>query len=287
MIDELNHQFGINGEVWFEDLAERYPVVHISNQHAKASIALHGAHLIDYCSTDEKPLIFTSKAAIFREGKAIRGGIPICWPWFNNHPDKSPSHGYARISFWKLETVTRDENNTHLTFLLPARDDTGLSARLDFIIGKNLQLTLSSMNGGSSTQILSEALHTYLNVTDSRETEVQGLEGSAYIDTVGSETSGVQHGPLTFPDEIDRIYTSTNDLVILDQVKQNRIHLKKSNSQSTVTWNPGIQKGGAMADLLDQEIHSFVCVETANVRDQSMILPPGETHTMSLTITTD
>jgi len=280
-INQLTGQFGIDGEVWFEELADGYPVVRICNAHAKASIALHGAHLIDYCPADGKPVIFTSKAAIFREGKAIRGGIPICWPWFSAHPEKSPSHGYARISFWKLESATRDDQNIFLTFSLPVSDDTGLTAKLDFVIGKKLQLTLTSFNGGESTQTYSEALHSYFSVTDSRKAEVHGLDGCQFINTAGDESTGTQHGPLTFPDEIDQIYISEGDVTILDQC---RIHLAKSNSGNTIAWNPGLQKGGSMADLLDEEIHSFVCVETANVRDQSISLAPNQSHSITLTI---
>lgn len=284
--NQLTEHFGIENQVWFEELADGYPVVRILNRHAKASIALHGAHLIDYCPADEEPVIFTSKAAIFREGKAIRGGIPICWPWFSAHPEKSPSHGYARISFWKLESVSRDDDHTFLTFSLPVRDETGLSARLDFVIGKELQLTLTSFNEGKSAQTFSEALHSYFNVTDSRKTQVHGLDGCSYLNTVGAESTGIQNGPLTFSDELDQIYASDADVTIVDQVNQRRIHLAKSQSGSTIAWNPGLEKGGSMADLLDEEIHAFVCVETANVRSQSISLPPGESHSISLTLST-
>ncbi|BDS06696.1 D-hexose-6-phosphate mutarotase [Oceaniferula spumae] len=286
-INQLAEEFECQNEVWFEELATGYPVVRIQNAHAKASIALHGAHLIDYCQTDGKPLIYTSSAAVFREGKAIRGGIPICWPWFSAHPEKSPSHGYARISFWRLENVVCESNRTSLTFSLPAKNDTGLSARMEFVIGKTLQLTLTTTNDGESDLSFSEALHSYFTVTDSRKTHVLGLDGCSYIDTVGTESIGTQNGPLRFPDEIDQIYTTSEDVIIEDLVTQQRVHLTKTNSKNTITWNPGIEKGSSMDDLANDEIHDFVCVEAGNVRDHSITIPPGESHSISLTISTN
>ncbi|MBK1831589.1 D-hexose-6-phosphate mutarotase [Verrucomicrobiaceae bacterium R5-34] len=285
-INQLTERFGIENAVWFEEVAEGYPVVRIRNAHASASIALHGAHLIDYCPTAQDPVIFTSRAAVFREGKAIRGGIPICWPWFNAHPEKSPSHGYARISFWQLDSVSSGDDHTRLRFSLPPQDDSGLTAALEVVVGPELELTLTSHNSGTEPQTFSEALHSYFHVADSRRTEVLGLDGSHYINTVGEESLGIQQGALTFPDEIDRIYSSTSGLTIVDPDSDRRIQLAKSQSGSTITWNPGQEKGQAMSDLSDEQIHSFICVEAGNVREQSITLAPGDSHSITLTIST-
>lgn len=288
-VHQLSEQFAIEDEVWFEELAEEYPVVRIKNAYASASIALHGAHLTNFQPADQEPVIFTSQAAIFREGKAIRGGIPVCWPWFGAHPDKQPSHGYARISFWALEHVENLEDVTQLKFSLAPQakqTNSNLSATLEFHIGKDLQLTLQTRNLGDQTETFSEALHNYFHVTDSRQTHVHGLDGASYIDTTGEESTHTQQGPVEFTGETDRIYHSDRETVIEDLVSQRRIHVTKTGSQSTVVWNPGQDKGSAMGDLLDEEIHHFVCVESANVRNQSITPPAGETHALHLTIST-
>jgi len=285
-LDELSKRFGIKDEVSFENLSTDYPVVRISNAHASASIALHGAHLMDYCLNDEKPIIFTSKAAVFREGKAIRGGIPICWPWFGAHPNNQPSHGYARTSFWNLERTESSEEGTRLVFSLPPQGKSGLIAMIEFHIGKDLQLSLHSMNGGNKDEVFSEALHSYFTVTDARQTQVHGLDGASYIDTVGEESTHQQDGSVDFPDEVDRIYESSSEVTVEDLVNGRKIRVSKSGSDSTVIWNPGQKKGISMSYLLDEEISQFVCAESANVRDQSITLAPGENHILHLKIST-
>lgn len=286
-LDHLSEKLGLAGEVWFEDAAPGYPVARVRNAHATASVALHGAHLTDYCPHGGKPVIFTSSDAVFREGKAIRGGIPVCWPWFGAHPDGLPAHGYARTGFWTLEKTESREEGTRLVFSLPPQGHTGLAAMLEFHIGRDLRLSLQTMNGGDTETTFSEALHSYFAVADSRRTHVHGLEGARYIDTAGEESVHVQDGPVRFPGEIDRIYRSTDNTVIEDLVNRRRIRVTKTGSGSTVVWNPGQEKGASMADLADEEIHRFVCVESANVREQSITLAPGEQHTLHLRISTE
>lgn len=280
-VGQLSEQYGIANVVWVEDVADGYPIVRIRNQCAEASIALHGAHLIDYRRTGEAPVIFTSGDAIYREGKAIRGGIPVCWPWFGACEGK-PAHGYARTSFWTLQQVESIEEATRLIFTLPAREDCSLAAKLEFRIGKRLELVLTTTNEGDAPQTFSEALHTYFAVGDSRQTRIHGLEGTTYIDEVGETTTRTQDGLVTFPDEVDRIYQSDATVVIEDGASQRRIEIAKTGSRDTVVWNPGMEKGSAMGDLCDTEIHRFVCAESTNV--DAITISPGESHSLTLTI---
>ena len=285
-ICSLDENFTLFNEVWFEELAPDYPVVRIKNSYAQASIALHGAHLIDYHQHNEKPVIFTSKAAVFSEGKAIRGGIPICWPWFGAHSDGLSSHGYARTNFWNIIHVSSHEEGTRLIFELPVRGIDGLSATIEFFIGKKLHLALTTNNKGDVSQVFSEALHSYFSVEDSQQALVQGLEGCKYIDTVGKEEIRTQEGSIRFPDEVDRIFYSEADLVIDDCPSSRRIHILKTGSKSSVIWNPGMKKGSSMNDLYKSEINHFICAESANIREQRITLAPGESHTLTLTIFT-
>ncbi len=290
LITEL-HPFCIKDEIWIEEITPGYPMIHIRNAHATAAIALHGAHLTHHARLDELPIIFTSQAAIYREGTAIRGGIPICWPWFGSHPDPDknlPAHGYARTSFWKLVSTASDINGTHLTFSLPQKEGSALSAKIEFTIGKELTLRLISANRGDNDEIISEALHSYFTVDSAQQTQVLGLDGSHYADTtVQPPAMKQQSGPVDFPDEIDRIYSSATDLIIDDQGNSRRIIVKKSGGNSTILWNPGQEKGGAMADLLDEEITQFICAESGNVLKETITLAPGGTHTLSLTISSE
>ena len=282
----------IHGEVEMEEITPGYPMIQISNAHATATIALYGAHLTHYAHRAETPIIFTSKAAIYREGKAIRGGIPVCWPWFGAYPlsgsdpkENLPAHGYARISFWKLISTSSDSDGTRLTFSLPPTEGATLSATIEFIIGKELKIRLTSTNTGTETETISEALHSYFAVGDAKQTEVIGLDGCSYLDTtIQPPARKQQSGPIGFPDEIDRIYSSSDNLVVDDQTNQRRILVSKSGSHSSIIWNPGQEKGPLMSDLKDQEVTQFICAEAGNVNQESITLKPGSTHTLTLTI---
>lgn len=286
--DQQKDQFPKHPEMTVVELAVGYPAFVIENAYAKATIALHGAHLTEFTPHGESPIIFTSKDAVYREGKAIRGGVPICWPWFNAHPTDSslPAHGYARTSFWEFESVDSDKSGTTLVFTLPAGADmcSGLSVSLRFHIGKALTLALTTTNNGEEAELYSEALHSYFCVSDSRQAELQGVDGLSYIDTVGPESKRIQSGSLTFPDEVDRIYHHDTECFLIDLVDQREIQLSKTGSGTTIAWNPGVSKGEAMGDLANDEIQKFICVEAGNARDQSVTLEAGEEHTIRYTI---
>lgn len=284
----LQNELGKNTDITFTDLASDYPAIVVNNAHAKAVIALHGAHLIEYTPHHEEPVIFTSKAAIFQEGKAIRGGIPICWPWFNAHPNNTdlPAHGYARNRFWKLDRVDSYDSGTSLIFHLPRKEDEPLAAQLEMHIGETLILTLTTTNHGSEPETYSEALHAYFSVTDSRKAELHGLDGRRYINTVGEETRGIQEGILTFPDEVDLIFHNDEGATLKDLENNRQIYLSKTGSNTTIAWNPGKEKGSSMADLHESEIHQFICVEAGNARRQSITLAPKQEHTIQYHICT-
>jgi len=225
---------------------------------------LHGAHVIDYTPADQQPVIFTSKNAIYREGKAIRGGIPVCWPWFNAHPTDStlPSHGYARNAFWELlQTSSTDQLTTlSLRFI---KDD--LTAHISIEIGKTLNIKLTTTNTGQNN-------HT-----------ITGLEGADFLDTV-NQLPGKEKAPIQINEEIDRVYQGTSsDTIIQDHQWNREILIQKSGSQSTVVWNPWIDKSATMADLGNEEYQTFVCIETANALQDVYQVAPGGSHTMTTT----
>ena len=280
-----------NSDIRVEELTPGYPVIHIANTHATASIALHGAHLTHYAPLGEAPVIFTSQSAIYTAGKAIRGGIPICWPWFGAHPAPNsgnfPAHGYARTSFWELENTSSSSKGTRLIFTLPPPYNSPLRASLEILIGKTLELSLTTVNQSATPQTFSEALHSYFTVTDAHTTELLGLNGRDYINSATApETREQQSGPVHFPNEIDRIYTSTDGLTICDHEKNRCISIKKTNSRSSIVWNPGPIKGTALNDLHNDEIAQFICAESGNVREESITLPPQSSHTLTLNIST-
>ena len=267
---------------------EDYPVLEIENVHCKALIALHGAHLMDWTPLGEESVIYTSPDAIFREGKAIRGGVPICWPWFNAHPsdDSLPSHGIARNRFWTLRLVEETPNGTIVKMELKSSTETrgiwdhSFHATAEFFLGETATVSITTRNVGDQPFTVGGALHSYLQVSNISEVVLKGLDGKRYIDTVGGEAEHMQHGDVTVSEEVDRIYLGTSEEVVLKDRKR-EISITRSGSHSLVVWNPWIDKAESLGDLPNNAYKDFLCIEAANAREDVYELAPGEEHTLS------
>ncbi|MEO1857887.1 MAG: D-hexose-6-phosphate mutarotase [Rubritalea sp.] len=290
MAPTLSKKHLIPFELWYEDFAPGYPTIRISNAHASATIALHGAHVIDWIPRDQEPVIFTSREAIFTEGKAIRGGIPICWPWFGAHPnDQSmPAHGVARNRFWQLASSHSTEEFTEVTLQLNTQtidicqDDTSVS--LTIRVGQSLSLALKTTNNGNTPVTIGGALHSYFYVSDIGKTTLSGLENSTYLDALDGTTK-LQEGSIHFKSEVDTVYLQTDKTVVIhDPGFKRDITVEKTGSLSTVVWNPWTEKSKSLADLADDEFHDFVCVETSNALEDVYNLAPGAEHSLTATI---
>lgn len=277
---------------WVEG-SEAYPLLEISHPLCRAKVALHGAHLMEWTPAGHEPVIYLSPAAILREGKAIRGGVPVCWPWFNAHPGDAtqPSHGVARNRFWELTAARAADDGVHLSFTLPCTDSIraiwnhAFEVRLEMHLGARLQIRLTTRNTGDSTFPVSGALHTYFKVGDVRQVAVSGLDGTEFLDTtVTPWQSHRQTGEVTVSGEIDRIYASSADVVLEDPVLQRRLHIGKTGSASTVVWNPDVRKASGMGDLSAEEVTKFLCIEAANANAAAVTLAPGAEHTLSMTV---
>ncbi len=290
MAPTLSKKHLIPFELWYEDFAPGYPTIRISNAHASATIALHGAQVIDWIPRDQEPVIFTSREAIFTEGKAIRGGIPVCWPWFGAHPSDPtmPGHGFARNRFWQCIQSQSTEEFTEITLQLDTRaidiwqHDTDLT--LTIKVGKSLSLELKTTNNGTTPVTIGGALHSYFYISDIHEITLTGLEDATYLDTLdGAEKC--QNGPINFNAEVDSIYLLNDQPVdIQDPGFKRTIRVEKLGSQSTVVWNPWTEKSQALADLADDEFHDFVCVEPSNALEDVHTLAPGAQHCLSTTV---
>lgn len=274
----------IEGIISFEKLAAGYPVIRVTHPLADASIALHGAHVIDYTPADHKPVIFTSKEAVYKSGKAIRGGIPVCWPWFSAHPTDSslPSHGFARNKFWRLYSSAATAQGVTLVF---EYRHGSLDASLIVAIGSSLTVALHTKNISDRDEVVGGALHSYFNIGDINNVSLSGLDQVSYIDSL-TDTVETQQGDITFNAELDRIYTDTKDNVMInDPVLKRDILVQKTGSHSTVVWNPWIEKSASMGDLGNEEYNTFLCIEAANAGEDVHTLAPQQHHTLSTTIT--
>lgn len=293
---QLQQKFGIKNIISITEKALAYPVLNVGNKYATASIALHGAHVMEFQPKGQEPVLWLSRDAVYGEGKPIRGGIPICWPWFGGHLDrKLPAHGFVRNRFWQLESTDQLENGSTRVIMTTGDDaisrsmwDYHFRLRLTVVVGNALSLALEMENLGTSFFTITGALHSYFSVADVSKVDVLGLEGVEYIDSLLGKKHLTQTGPIHFGGELDRIYYPTRSNEILRDYQQNRdILLKKTGSRSTVVWNPWDAKADSMADFERGGYRNMVCVETANAAGDIVQLAPNETHMLGVTITAE
>ncbi len=290
----LNQKFGIAGQLEFAQDAGGLVIARINNQHAQASIALQGAHIMTFQPAGEQPVIWLSPAAKLVQGKSIRGGVPICWPWFGAHASESSfsGHGFARTVPWQVvSTEALADGSTRITFELPhssipsAQWPHACRTRNIVTVGKALTVELATENTGNTPFEIGEALHTYFAISDVSDMRITGLEGCTYLDKVGVAQSRTQQGAIQITSEVDRIYIDTAaDCLIEDLGLKRRIRIAKRGSRSTVVWNPWVEKAAKMGDFgSDTGYRGMVCVESANAVNNVVSVAPGATHSLHVT----
>jgi glucose-6-phosphate 1-epimerase len=282
------------------------PVLRVDGPAAWGEIYLHGATMTGWTPRGRKPVLFVSSGSRFTVDAAIRGGVPICFPWFGAraaHPE-SPSHGFARLSEWSLVGAKDDGKDVTVVLRLTDSDAAGGSAWphhfeavYTVVIGSRLSLSLTVTNPGDEAMVFEEALHTYLDVHDIRTTCLTGLEGTVFYDSLaapvpvpaGSHSPGEpdhspgEPDPVRFSGETDRIYLDSGArlLTVKDAEAGRSVQIAKEGSGTTVVWNPWIAKARSLPDLGDDDWKHLVCVEVSNIRDAAVRLAPGRSHTMT------
>jgi len=299
--NELNENYGLQGVLRFEEHGE-LTRARVTLSSCNAAVYLQGAHVTAWQPVGSEPVLFLSERSVFSPGKAIRGGIPICFPWFGGRSDggPGPSHGFARISPWELAFAalmpdSADGDRLQLTFILGPNE---LSRSLGFdsfrvayevMLGRKLTLRLTVANLGTAPLRFEEALHSYFEVADVRQAPISGLEGSEYLDKRdGGRAKHAPNGPLQMIEFSDRVFpASAHPISIEDQGNQRVIHVEKQNSATTVVWNPWAEGSASLGDLGPDEWRHFLCVEAANTATDAIVLEPGATHTMTVTISVE
>jgi glucose-6-phosphate 1-epimerase len=291
----LNERFAVPRTVSFDAGVGGLTRAIVTTPAAEAHIYLHGAHVTHYRPAGQEPVLFLSPHSRFEAGKAIRGGVPIVFPWFGaraGHPS-APDHGFARISAWAVEAADRSHDG--LVSLLLALEpseatramwapDFRIAARVE--IGAELAIALEVENRSAESFAFEEALHTYLQVGDAAQASITGLEGTSYLDkTDGFRRKTLGAEPLRLTAETDRVFLDTRGPhEVMDPLLGRRLILEKRGSGNTVVWNPWREKSAAMADLGADQWRSMLCVETANVGDGTVTLAPGAHHSMGMVV---
>ena len=268
-----------------------FTYLELTNSSARARIALQGAHLFHYRRNDAEPLLWLSRASLFEQGRAIRGGVPVCWPWFGKHPDNPelPQHGFARTALWQLKNVDEsDPARSVVTLEMRDSDQTrelwpqSFSLELRISIGPTLAMELTTRNVDSRDFTITSALHTYFRVSDISGVEVRGLIGRKYYDNLDGRWK-TQHGELHIDREVDRVFQDVDNPIELHDRKR-KILIQPRGSRSAVVWNPWIEKCARMADMEPDSYKTMLCIETANALADAQTLAPGQEHTLAVEI---
>ncbi len=291
-LDRLNTQFGIPGAVSFGLDPHGAEVATLTHPTGAASVALQGAQLLQWTPSGQVPVVWLSPEARHTPGKSLRGGVPVCWPWFGPHPDDpgKPAHGFARNLAWEVIETGRLADASTLTLgLTPGSAQQALwpyAARLTLRleVGAELRLALTTHNTGVQPFTLTQALHTYFQISDITHVSIEGLAGREYIDRVPGRNDArcLQTGPVTINGEVDRIYLDAPcSVIVVDHGLRRQIQIHKQGSQTYVVWNPGAVKAARFGDMGPEAYRQMLCVETTNAWDDARILAPGAYMTLS------
>ena len=284
----LNEKFSIPSLIKFIDNDQGALVARVETSQGTMEVARQGAQLLFWTPKGQAPVVWLSPQAQFKSGKSLRGGTPVCWPWFGPHPEKPslPGHGFARNLEWRMLETSRLRDATRITMIFEPGDEQRkiwphhAELTLSITMGEALEMVLTTRNLGKTAFTITQALHTYFHVGDIARVRVEGLEGKEYIDKVGEETHRHQQGALNIDREVDRIYLDCpEDLVIVDEVLKRRIRIARQGSNSAVVWNPWAEKGAAFGDMGKDGYRNMLCVETTNAAKDTITLQAGESFT--------
>jgi glucose-6-phosphate 1-epimerase len=289
-VTELDGRFGIPDMARVGEGHGGMARVEITTPLAYGEMYLHGAHVISWRPTGRAEVLFLSSKSRWEEGQAIRGGIPICFPWFRGKVDdpQAPAHGFVRTKSWQLYSIVENSAGVAVTMFTESDEQTRRWWPADFRLvhrvtfGSELKLELVCINTGKRELHFEEALHTYNQVTDVGTVRLQGLDATRFLDNTESNKEKTQLGDITIASQTDNAYINTANAVdLFDPKMHRRIRLQKANSSTTVVWNPWQEGASRLRDLGEGEWRRFLCVEASNILGAAITLAPGQEHSMS------
>lgn len=295
-IQQLNSDFGIADQLEIVPGQGGFPMIKINNGSAGALISVYGGQVLSFQPHDQvEDVLFLSQQSEYVAGKAIRGGIPVCWPWFGPDPKglQRPNHGFVRNQFWQIantEAINDAETKVSLMFNETFKKENTwrqpFMLMLDITIGASLQLKLTTFNTGDKPFSITQAFHSYFRVGDIKRVKVIGLDGCDYFDKLDQGSQKIQEGAISISKEIDRVYIDVDqDLMVLDPVLKRRILINAPNTSTAVVWNPWSKTSQKMPDLAHLDYQKFLCVEAGNIAFDLIQIQPGSRHSLKANYT--
>jgi glucose-6-phosphate 1-epimerase len=273
-----------------KQLENGFEYLDITNESASAKIALQGGHIFHYAHHNKEPLLWLSEVSDFKIGKAIRGGVPICWPWFGmSENPELPQHGFARTSIWKFHSSEEIDDKTTEVILTLKHSKSSLELwpyhfelALHVRISDTLSMELKTKNLDEKPFKITQALHSYFQVSHISNISIEGLDKSIYYDALTQERYQ-QNGDIRFNQEIDRIYQKLSETITLVDTKR-QVLIENEGSSSAIIWNPWIEKCARMSAMNDDAYLTMVCIESANALDDIQTIMPNQSHTLKARI---
>jgi glucose-6-phosphate 1-epimerase len=289
-IEQLERRFGIPGVATICEGNGGLPRIRITGSLSEGEMYLHGAQVTSWKPAGQDEVLFLSAKSRWQEGQAIRGGIPICFPWFRAKADnpEAPAHGFVRTRGWQLDSIVEEELGVAVSMSITSDEHTRRWWPGEFrllhrvVFGSKLTMELICTNTGKTDFRFEEALHTYNRVTHVKNAWLQGLDSVHFLDNTNSNKEKVQNGEMRFASTTDSAFLATqNEVVLNDPELRRRIRLEKANSLTTVVWNPWREGAAQLKDLGDGQWEQFLCVEASNILAASVTLAPEEEHKMT------
>lgn len=293
-LQSLNERFAISGHVSFQPGPGGLHAAIINNAHATGTMTLAGGHVVEFARRGSQPILWVSPNAMFVLGKPIRGGVPICWPWFGPHPEDPasyPLHGFVRTMPWRV-TGTRalPDGSTEVRMAVSDTPDTraiwphAFELEITATFGEKLRVEWAARNTGSAPFQYTGAMHPYYSISDIRGITIQGLDGTSYLDKNDAYRRKVQAGSLKISGPTDAVFLdTTSELLVEDPGFGRTLHIAKAGSHTSVVWNPDAGDAKS-ADIGEGQHHFFVCVEAANAGGEVITVAPGGEHHLAMII---
>lgn len=255
---------------------------------AVARVALEGAQVLSFTPAGALDVLWASP--VWPDVPTpIRGGVPICWPWFARQDvaASAPQHGYARQAPWKIVDERVDAAGGHAAVTMtPEQPLDGLALRLEIALDGSagaLSMRLTTTNpAGGAERTITQALHNYFAVTDANRLSLLGLGGQRYIDNLAGQVERTASDPEPVVLPCERIHFGTNGRYVLDDpAGARRILIESEGSRSLVVWHPGVHAAQRYEEVPGDHWQRFVCCEVANAAPDRIRLAPGASHTIA------
>jgi len=286
--DQLNGAYGIEGKLMFVPGKGGLVMIKIDTELASSSISTYGGQVLSYQPRGQhQDLLFVSDSAYYQQGKAIKGGVPVCWPWFGPDPGGKgrPAHGFVRNRQWEVRSTTESDDGVKVILGVSVNEQTRnmwpneFDLSIEILVGASLEIALITRNPGSHPITITQALHTYFAVGDIAKVEVLGLESRPYIDKLDNDREKTQKASVKIESETDRIYLDVESpLKISDQSLGRSININSTGAKSSVVWNPWEETAARMADLGNNDYQHMLCVETTNAGPDQVTVESGSQY---------